>query len=90
MRAAGFIGRRHIAPWEGLWFDRCRAIHTLGVRAPLDVLFLDDRGRVLEIAVVPPAKLAVINPHAATVVEFGHGAIVKGNVAVGDQIVLRP
>ncbi|MFN2529577.1 MAG: DUF192 domain-containing protein [Candidatus Baltobacteraceae bacterium] len=90
MRAAGFIGRAEIAPQEGLWFDRCRAIHTLGVRAPLDVLFLDDRGRVLEIAVVPPAKIAVINPHAATVVEFGHGAICEDNVVLGDQIELMP
>ena len=88
MRAAGFIGRARVSPEEGLWFDRCRAIHTLGVREPLDVLFLDDRGRVLQIAVVPPSKVAVINPHAACVVEFGYGTISENNVLLGDQIAL--
>jgi uncharacterized protein len=32
---------------EGLLLPRCRAIHTIGMRFPLDVVFLDDGGREL-------------------------------------------
>ena len=88
-RVLGFMGRKRVAPDEGLWFDRCWAIHTIGVRVPLDVLFLDKSGRVLELAVgVPPARWAVACPRAYSVLELGHGAIEASDVLVGDQIVL--
>src|SRR3546814_8041740 len=32
---------------DGLLIRPCRAIHTLGLRRPIDVVFLDERGRVL-------------------------------------------
>jgi uncharacterized protein len=34
---------------EGLLIPRCRSVHTFGMRFPLDLLFLDERGRVVEI-----------------------------------------
>ena len=88
-RIIGFMGRGRIAPDDGLWFDRCWAIHTVGVRAPLDVLFLDRGGRVVEIAVgVRPARWAVTCPRAYSVVELGHGAIEAADILLGDQIIL--
>ncbi|GAC1389332.1 MAG: hypothetical protein NVSMB31_05170 [Vulcanimicrobiaceae bacterium] len=89
-RVIGFMGRKRIAPSEGLWFDRCWAIHTVGMRVMLDVLFLDRGGRVVEIAVgVPPSRWAVACPRAHSVLELGHGAIAASDVLLGDQIVLN-
>lgn len=88
-RMVGFMGRETVDRDEGMWFDRCWAIHTLGVRVKLDVLFLDKGGRVLELAVgVPPSRWAVTCPRAHSVLELGHGAIAASDVLVGDQIVL--
>jgi uncharacterized membrane protein (UPF0127 family) len=33
----------------GLLIPRCRSVHTLGMRFPLDLLFLDRGGRVVEV-----------------------------------------
>lgn len=30
----------------GLWIDPCRAIHTVGMRFPIDVAFIDCHGKV--------------------------------------------
>ncbi len=43
---------------EGLLISRCRSVHTFGMRFPLDVLFLDAEGRVIELRRgVPPRRL---------------------------------
>lgn len=88
-RVAGFIGRARVRPDEGLWFDRCWAVHTVGVRVPLDILFLDRDGRIVEIAAgVPPSRWAVTCAGAFSVVEFGAGAVAANRARVGDQIIL--
>lgn len=89
-RTVGFIGRKRITPDEGMWFDKCCAIHTVGLRVPIDVLFLDRAGRVLEIAVgVPPARLAIVCTRAYSVLELGHGAIAASDILLGDQMVFH-
>jgi uncharacterized membrane protein (UPF0127 family) len=41
----------------GLLIPRCRSIHTFGMRFPLDVLFLDAEGRVIDLRrAVPPGR----------------------------------
>ena len=42
----------------GLLIPRCRSVHTFGMRFPLDVLFLDGEGRVIELRRgVPPGRV---------------------------------
>jgi uncharacterized protein len=42
----------------GLLIPRCRSVHTFGMRFPIDVLFLDDEGRVIELRrSVPPCRV---------------------------------
>jgi uncharacterized membrane protein (UPF0127 family) len=44
---------------QGLLIPRCRAVHTLGMRFPLDLIFLGPGGQVLELRRgVPPRRLA--------------------------------
>lgn len=44
------------AGW-GLLIPRCRGVHTLGMRFPLDLLFLDGGDRVIELhRGVPPGR----------------------------------
>lgn len=45
-RARGLLGRPEPAEGEGLLLSPCRAVHMLGMRYPLDVLFLDRQGQV--------------------------------------------
>jgi uncharacterized membrane protein (UPF0127 family) len=43
---------------RGLLIPRCRSVHTFGMRFPLDVLFLDEDDRVIELRrAVPPCRV---------------------------------
>lgn len=54
----------------GLLIPRCRSIHTFGMRFPLDVLFLDAEGRVIDLRRgVPPGRF-VRSPSAVAALEL--------------------
>ena len=62
------LGRDRAGP--GLLIPRCRCIHTIGMRFPLDVVFLDDAGQeVRRVQGVRPCR-AVFEPGAAAVLEL--------------------
>lgn len=88
-RSIGFLTRKTVLPTEGLWLPRCWAIHTLGMRATIDVVFLDAQNRVMNLhPSVPPNRL-VAAYGAATVVELGAGALEAVDVLVGDCLDLE-
>ena len=54
----------------GLLIPRCRSVHTLGMRFPLDLIFLDRDGGVLELRRgVPPGRF-IRCPGAMAVLEL--------------------
>lgn len=89
-RAVGFLPRKAIAPEEGLWFEGCNAVHTVGMRVPLDIVFLDDAKRVVKaVGEVPPHRLYVGAPGARTVAEFGPGFLRANPLQSGDRLELE-
>ncbi|HWS16083.1 MAG TPA: DUF192 domain-containing protein, partial [Candidatus Methylomirabilis sp.] len=57
-RLAGLLGADAIAEGEGLWIVPCRCVHTLGMRSPVDVAFLDAGGVVVGVlAGLPPNRV---------------------------------
>jgi uncharacterized membrane protein (UPF0127 family) len=90
-RLVGFLPRRSIAPEEGLWFEGCGAIHTLGMRSALDVVFLDRSLRVVRVAEnVPPQRLYVGARRAHVVAEFGPGFAKANPLEPGARLALEP
>jgi uncharacterized protein len=55
---------------EGLLIPRCRSVHTFGVRFPLDLIFLDARGTVVEIRRQVPPRRLVRCPGADSILEL--------------------
>jgi uncharacterized protein len=54
----------------GLLIPRCQSVHTLGMRFPLDLIFLDREGGVLELhRGVPPGRF-IRCPGAMAVLEL--------------------
>lgn len=47
LRLRGLLGRPELEPGEGLLLVPCSAVHTYGMKYPLDVLLLTRRGTVL-------------------------------------------
>jgi uncharacterized membrane protein (UPF0127 family) len=88
-RAVGLIGRPNLRPDEGIWLDKCSAIHTVGMRSAIDVIFLDGEQRVVRVCPgVATFRWAVVCPQARSVVELGPGALELTDVLVGDRLEL--
>jgi hypothetical protein len=89
-RGIGLLGRARVSPDEGLWIDRCSAVHTLGMRATLDLYFLDKQNVVLKIVnAARPNRFVIACRKAVAVVELGAAPEHGRDVLVGDQLVLE-
>ena len=89
-RLAGFIPRREIEPDDGLWFRDCWAIHTLGMRARIDVIFLDEHARVMRTRRDVKLQRPFVSCFGAcNVVELGAGALDGRDLLAGDKLRLE-
>lgn len=76
-RLGGLLVLPPLQEGEALLLDPCRAVHTFGMRYPIDVVFLDGAGHVLRI--VPrlgPGRLAIC-AGAVRVAELKSGEAVR-------------
>lgn len=86
-RARGLLGRDSI---DGAFVIlRCRWIHTIGMRVPIDVAYVDRDGNVLKTLVMHRHRLGVPVMRASWVVEASAGAFGRWGLHVGDHIELR-
>ena len=89
-RRKGLLGRDGLSPGAGLVLTPCNAIHTIGMRFAIDVVFLDSQGRVRKIVPnLPPWRMAV-SPLSRATVELPAGALQSDDVRVGDRLYLDP
>jgi len=89
VRRKGLLGANGLAMDSGLWIAPCEAIHTFGMKMPIDAIFLDEHFCVTKIAqVLRPWRLAVCM-RAASVLELEMGTIARTQTAVGDRLVFR-
>lgn len=81
------VGQTSFSQGQALWIVPCRGVHTLAMRFPLDLIYLDRDGVVVELrATVQPWRFAPINFHAASVLELPSGAIRRSNTGIGDTV----
>jgi uncharacterized membrane protein (UPF0127 family) len=74
-RLIGLLPRASVAPSEGLWIGSCGAVHTMGMRATIDLIFLDGGNRVVGTAAnAVPNRPAFTCRGAKTIVELGAGS----------------
>lgn len=89
-RRRGLLGRDSLAAGSAFIISRCNAIHTVGMRFVIDVLFIDRRGRVRKIVhALPPWRIA-ISPLARIAIEFAAGELQAQQLTVGDCVYLAP
>lgn len=88
-RTLGLLGRNTLDASEGLWLDRCWGVHTVGMKFPIDVVFLDEEFRILSIRTnVRSGCLAVAQANANHVVELPAGTCEKFDLLCGDRMAL--
>jgi hypothetical protein len=86
-RTKGLIGR---AGCEGaLHLPGVRAVHTAGMRFPLDVAFLSGDLVVVRIVRLPPWRVALPRRGVRSVLQTEAGALERWGVRVADQLDIR-
>lgn len=86
-RGRGLLLRRRPGHDTAYLLRDCRAIHTIGMHYPIDVLFCDRRGRILRIEQgLTPFRFAS-DPRAEQVWELPGGAVRHWGWNVGDELV---
>ena len=86
-RRRGLLGRDDL---EGALVLRpCRWVHTLGMRFPIDVAYLDRDGVVVKTARMHRHRVGVPVPAARTVIEARSGAFARWGLRVGDEVEIR-
>ncbi|MBI5305609.1 MAG: DUF192 domain-containing protein [Chloroflexi bacterium] len=89
-RLRGLLGRRTLAPGDGLLLCRDNAIHTMGMQFAIDVLFLDRAGTVVYlIAEMPPLRFSPFVWRARDVLELPAGTLARTDTTVGDAIEIQ-
>lgn len=86
-RSKGLLGRDGI---DGAIVLRpCRSVHTLGMRFPLDIAYLDAEGMVIRIVRMKRHRIGLPVWKARTVIEAEAGAFGRWGLHVGDVIDVR-
>jgi len=89
-RLLGLLGRRPLAEGEGLWIAPCRGVHSYGMRHPVDVLFLDERGKVIgAYPCFSPKRLTRFFPKAKGALELPQGVLQRTDTTRGDLVEFR-
>ncbi len=86
-RLAGLLGTDAVGEGEGLWIVPCRGVHTLGMRFPIDVAFLDAEGIVVGIVErLPPNRVGRTFRDARGALELRAGTLAATGTALGDRL----
>jgi uncharacterized protein len=88
-RLRGLLDKTWLHSREGLWIVPCQSIHTVGMKFPIDVLFVDYSGHVVQISSVPQGADGIKNSQAYSVVELAAGRAAVTQTEIGDQLVFQ-
>lgn len=85
-RGKGLLGRNSLSLEEGLWIFPCEAVHTFGMRFPIDLVYIDRTMRVKKVrSNVRPWRLsACLSAHS--VIELATGTISRTQTSPGDRL----
>lgn len=86
-RLIGLLKRTHLGPEEALWLMPSKGIHTIGMKFPIDVVFLNKSHQVIGIiSGLLPYRVSAVHLRGYSVLELPSGTIKKSRTEVGDQL----
>src|SRR6186997_815580 len=89
-RAVGLLSRDGLNPGEALWIVPSRGVHTWGMRFTIDVLALDDAGKVIDcVSNLRPWRVRLPRRGTAGVLELPAGTLAASHTSLGDQILIE-
>ena len=89
-RAVGLLARRGLEPGEALWIVPSRGVHTWGMRFTIDVVALDQSGKVIDcVSNLRPWRMRLPRAGTAGVLELPAGTLQASRTDLGHTIVLE-
>jgi uncharacterized membrane protein (UPF0127 family) len=85
-RRRGLLGLDGLARRSGLLLPRCRSVHTVGMRFPVDVVLLDERLVVRRVIEAPAGRIVLPRAGGRHVLEVAAGS----GLLPGDRFVVQP
>ena len=85
-RKTGLLKHDRLDPGEGLWISPCEGVHTVGMKFPIDVLFLDKKRKVVKIRASMPGWRLAACLRAHSVLELPSGTAAATKTMAGDQL----
>ena len=88
-RLVGLLGKA--STWAesggGLWILPSQGVHTFGMRFPIDVVFLDEVRRVVDVQMrLRPFRISHLHLRARSVLELPPGTVEKSRTRPGDEL----
>jgi len=85
-RLVGLLKRKNLGPEEALWLMPSKGIHTIGMKFPIDVVFLNKGSRVVgPVSGLVPNRISAVHLSGYSVLELPNGTIRKSRSEIGDQ-----
>jgi len=90
-RAMGLMFRRKLKKEEGLLIELSlgKSIHSFFMRFPIDLIFLDENFRVVELTTLNPWRFYIPKKKVKWVLEVNEGVIKEKNIEIGDRLCFR-
>jgi uncharacterized membrane protein (UPF0127 family) len=86
-RLVGLLKRKNLGPEEALWLMPSKGIHTIGMKFPIDVVFLSKDNIVLGVVSgMVPFRVSGVRLRGYSVLELPSGTIKKSRTEIGDQL----
>lgn len=87
-RKKGLLGRDGLAPDRGLVIAPTQAVHTFGMRFPLDIVAVSRDGRVVKCRAHVPRGRIVMALRAFAFIELAPGTIERAGLREGDRLTI--
>jgi len=88
LRLKGLLGCKSLNPGEGLLLHPCSAVHSFGMKLPIDVLFLDQNLCVIKIVPRMKPGLTARQKGASYVLELMAGAVEELGIKEGEKLTV--
>jgi len=88
-RLRGLMGRApdSFSTGDGLWILPCKGVHTLGMRFPIDVVYLSGDKVVVHLEHgLPPWRFAPVRLKASSVLELPENTLRTTGTTIGDEL----
>jgi uncharacterized membrane protein (UPF0127 family) len=88
-RRTGLLKHTELKAGEGLWIVPCESVHTVGMKFPIDVLFLNKKRKVLKVRADMGRWKMAMCLRAHSVLELPAGMAAETGTIKGDQLLLE-